>query len=228
MRKLILSMTIVLVVASASLAAPVPPAAKLWTANFSVLNTRYFHDAATGDFVMEFRGSQRVGVLTDENNGQTVHTDASGNIQLLEVLLLTTFSTGSVDPTTGQATAAFVQGNLEVYYEDALTSARTDYLKATLGTMNVETTVTLPQELVVAQAPFSVDSALGTWDNTVGKLGLIHILDWKFAPGDGVDDFRVDEFANAVSNIQIVFIPEPATMTLLALGGVAILKRRRK
>ncbi len=55
-------------------------------------------------------------------------------------------------------------------------------------------------------------------------FGVGEALTLRFWKGD----FGAGEEAIWVDNIQVGLVPEPATMSLLALGGVAMLRRRKK
>jgi len=104
--------------------------------------------------------------------------------------------------------------------------------------------------LLTLEADFTSDSgAEGLlavfWENEL--LGIIDepyvlhgmqeytmLLPGNFEPGAYAPSFRLDPYTAVdssvlIDNVATGFVtPEPATMTLLALGGLAVLRRRRK
>jgi hypothetical protein len=215
MRNFILSVAVILIIASMGQAAPL-----IYTIGFDTVDLKLEYNTATAKRELEFLSKQRVSTVTYDDNTQVPFSN-------LEILLTTTLQSSTpISPGNPQAKAVFSGGTLEVNEYDATgTVLIRNMLKVNLDKLYAETTTTQPKELLVATAEF--DSPTGAWaSQTAGPIGEIFILGW-YLPLT-ITDFDTDVFVRSDTSMQITFVPEPATMGLLAIGGVALLKRRRK
>lgn len=86
---------------------------------------------------------------------------------------------------------------------------------------------------VVTAVNFAMNDALGVIDIYAGKLKLLG--DWTAVLQPCIDNGSIKGYNGAGTVVmgivgaytEVTAVPEPATMTILALGGLALLRRRR-
>ena len=160
--------------------------------------------------------SPGAGVLTIEQNGVDLVLEWSDNTQQtlpsvefsLQTFLQTDLSAG------GQAIADFGGGTITITNNTGI------LLTADIGTFTVEETLNLPFTLVIGSGNFTVTG--GSLGGDFGPNGVIFDITWEL--DSNIDDFS--QAFNAESNVTLT--PEPATMILLAAGGLFAVKRRRR
>jgi hypothetical protein len=60
------------------------------------------------------------------------------------------------------------------------------------------------------------------------NMGTPDVMDWGMISGDSFVPYYIDQLNANMGADSVTTVPEPATMSLLALGGFAILGRRRR
>lgn len=196
-------------------AAPAPPST-IWSVAFNVVDLTYNPVGQQ----LKLVGTSRSAILTDPANVQETEQDLW--LELV-IALYQDNSAGSID-------AEFGPGYLRIGRDGDPHTLGT-LLDVTLGRMKMASSTTFVQDALGAQSFFDVPAATGEWKaRAFGPDARVDILGWQFAPGSltGLSDLS-DAPADADRvMMNIYFIPEPATMSLLAIGGVALIRRKRK
>jgi len=156
------------------------------------------------------------GVLTIEQNGVGLVLERSDNTQ--QTLPSVTFSLQTFLQAdlsvAGQAIASFTGGTITI------TNNAGTLLTADIGTFTVEETLNLPFSLVIGSGDFIVTG--GSLSGDFGPNGVIFDITWEL-------DSNINDFSQAfTAESDVTLTPEPATMILLAAGGLFAVKRRRR
>jgi hypothetical protein len=151
-------------------------------------------------------------------NGVNLVLERPGNIQ--ETILgvdfsLVTFLQADLSLPSGQAIADFAGGTITI------TDASGTLITANIGAFSVQETPYLPVSLVVGSGDFIVTG--GSLSGDFGPTGEIFDITWEV--DSDIRDFS--QGFTAESDVTLT-TPEPATMILLAAGGVFAAKRRRR
>jgi len=174
-------------------------------------------DASTGILTMSQFGTVD---LVIERVGNTQDSDV---ITGLDFILVTTMVN---DASSGeQAVASFAGGTITIMDSNTHTFLFT----ADIGNFVITETIFDPDPFPYA---YTLLVGMGDFDVTGGTLapdfapaGIVIEIAWIL--GEELDSF--DNSFNSESNVTLTpEIPEPATMSLLALGGLAVLARRRR
>jgi hypothetical protein len=162
------------------------------------------YDAGTGQLAVVDAPTEIVVQYGD--NTQTSYSEASFS---LTASLLSDASSG------GKAVGLFDGGTIDIYE-----GGGSLLFSADLESLSLEESSFGVQTLLTGSGTF--DTTAGSLSGDFGPEG--YVVDIAFILGE-IDDFSQD-FA-AQSNVTLYPIPEPATMSVLALGGLAALLRRR-
>ena len=162
--------------------------------------------------------------LTMYQQGVTVVIERAGNVQ--DSITGATFSFWTYLQTdksaAGQALGDFTGGGIAIY--DAL---NVPLLLANVGQFSLEESTGLPITVLAGSGNFAVTG--GTWAQDFVPDGVILDLTWKVTDGTGAPA-NISDFSSAFlgeSDLTLT-VPEPATLGLLAMGGLALIRRRRR
>ena len=183
------------------LGASLAPATMIHEISVESVDTAYAFDALNPSASM----------LSIAQSGVTVVIERPGNVQdelpdadfSFVTFLAADLSAG------GRAVGDFVGGSIRI----------TDSLGALLLSADVDR-FTMEENVSL---PFCVLAGAGNFDVTEPQ-GAVLELTWQF--DQGIDSFQED-FA-AESDVTLAPMPEPTTMSLLGIGGMSTLLRRRK
>lgn len=156
--------------------------------------------------------------LKIEQDGVTVVVEKPGNVQE-EVSgaffsLITNLSTDT--STGGKAIGNFLGGTLLI--EDAFDVT---LLSGDVVALTLEESTNLPHSSVLAGSG-TFDVTGGTWATSFGPEGIILDLTWTL--GNNISNFAADFSGES----DVTLIPEPTVLSLLVIGGFALLGRRKK
>jgi hypothetical protein len=156
------------------------------------------------------------GVLTIAQTGIDLVLERSDNTQ--QTITDADFSLVTVLQTdlsaTGQAIADFIGGTITI------TDASGTLLTANIGAFSAEESANLPFSLVAGSGDFTVTG--GYLSSEFGPNGIIIDITWQLSTN--ISDFSQGFTAES----DVTLTPEPATMILLAAGGLFAVKRRRR
>ena len=82
-----------------------------------------------------------------------------------------------------------------------------------------------PRLEIGESGPWYLGSAYVQWDGVTGGKAIVEVTSFGTVNVDG--QAATDPGVDTVAGGEIVFVPEPATMSLLGLGAVALLRRKR-
>jgi len=116
----------------------------------------------------------------------------------------------------GKAMADFQGGALII--KDALNVV---LLSGDINQLGMEENTNLPQISILTGAG-TFDVTGGTWASSFGTDGIIMDLTWML--GTNVPDFR----SSFTAESDVTLIPEPSVLAILAFGGLALLRRKKK
>lgn len=163
-----------------------------------------------------FRLSPGSGTLTIAQTGVNLLLERSDNTQQtitdVDFSLVTFLS--SDNSSGGQAMADFAGGTISI------TDASGTLLTAHIDGFSVEEALNLPFSLVVGSGNFTVTG--GYLSSEFGPSGVIFDVTWEL--DRNIDDFTQDFAAES----DVTLTPEPATVILLAVGGLFVAKHRRR
>jgi hypothetical protein len=151
-----------------------------------------------------------VGGINVEDTGGNVVTYGSGSFSLN--------TTRSADNSSGGlASGAFTGGAFS--YKD---SASTTLLAGNIGSFSLTETYN-GSGMFVGEGYFTVSS--GTLQTDFGPAGNMVDISFSVVP-KAISNFSTS--FNASSNMTILPIPEPMTVGLLSMGGLAILRKKKR
>lgn len=156
--------------------------------------------------------------LTIEQSVLTVVVEKSGNVQeeVSGAFFSLVTNLAADNSTGGRAMGSFAGGTITI--KDAI---GTPLLLADIGSFSMEEDTYLPFCILAGAGTFQVTG--GTWQSSFLPEGIILDLTWKL--DSDIDDFGAD--FSAESNVTLTPIPEPTVLSLLAVGGLMIMRRRR-
>ncbi len=180
----------------------VPP---IQSINATYLTSGYVWTGTDGTLTV----SDAADIVAESSSGQTTY--AGGSFELIAALL-------ADDSAGGIASGRFDSGTLAVR-----NAAAEDLLSGELVSLQL-TEVTDEGDLLAGSGLFKVTG--GVLEEAFGQAwGEVVQITFEIDPAD-IADFTTD--FTGVSNITLTPIPEPATLTLLAIGALAVLGRRRR
>ena len=191
------------------LGASLAPATMIHEISVDSVDTAYAFDALNPSASM----------LSIAQSGVTVVIERPGNVQdelpdadfSFVTFLAADLSAG------GRAVGDFVGGSIRI--TDSLGAL---LLSADVDRFTMEENVSLPFCVLAGAGNFDVTG--GAWAGDFEPQGAVLELTWQF--DQGIDSFQED-FA-AESDVTLAPMPEPTTMSLLGIGGMSTLLRRRK
>jgi hypothetical protein len=197
--------------------------ADIHSMGFDVVDISY--NPATS--LLRFAAQQRVMTVTYVNNTQVPVTGID--------LILETYLNRDDTAAMGHPAAQFTGGSLIVTERDAITGASQILLKAAVREMFVEQSTYpspspsyAPNRLLTMMGAYQLtdpsDPQYGVWNGLLPQEGNIFTLAWQMH--DVITDFSTP--FTAAEDMQLIVVPEPATMTMVGLGALALLRRRRK
>lgn len=220
MRSIYTILVVLLAVGAVSYAGPVP-SSTIWAVSFSVVDMTYNPVSEE----LRIAGESRVAVLTEPDGDQISESD------LWMDLVISLYSEtpgpniiaefGSPMPPPGP-------GYLRIG-RDGESHATGSLLDVVLNRMYMESTTSFIRDRLVALSLFDMPPGSGDWaDRAYGPEGSVSILGSYVKDSlHDLNDISSDPLDPDKVSFDIYFVPEPATMSLLALGGVALLKRRK-
>ena len=196
---------------------PVPAAAAMIDEiNVTVIPTTYVYD---------YNGGNPIGQLTIERtSGVELVITRAGVAQesLFDTYFkfTTTLSSDDSDPNTGQAIGIFTGGEITIRDGSA-----TGDLLFRADIVRLELTENMSSEifLLAGHGTFTDGEVHGDLAE-FATSGLIGDVTWKLTPGSEINSFA--ESFTGDSNVSL--LPEPVTMSLLAMGGMVMLIRRKR
>ncbi len=167
----------------------------------------------------DYNGGDPIGLLTMEQSGVALVLAGSGIPQetFPDVYFKFTTTLSSENSDSGQAIGIFTGG--EIIIRDG--SATGDLLlKVDINSFHVEEVPDMPWSLLTGSGGFN--NATGSLVDNFATSGNIIDITWQL--DRNIKDFKTD--FNASSNVTL--LPEPATTSLLVMGGIAMLIRRKR
>ncbi|MCP4376062.1 MAG: PEP-CTERM sorting domain-containing protein [bacterium] len=187
------------------------------TCQLSLVNASVIDEISVDSVNTVFALSPAPGVLTSTQNGVELVVERSDNTQQtisnVDFSLVTYLS--SDNSSAGQAIADFTGGTITI------TNISGTLLTADIGSFSVEETINLPFSLLAGAGDFTVTG--GQLASEFGPNGIIIDIIWQLSTD--ISDFSSQGFS---AESDITLTPEPATMSLLAMGAIFAIKRRRR
>ncbi len=180
---------------------------------FDVVDISY--DPSGAQKLLQFSAQDRVMTVTYNNNTQVPVTGVD--------LVLETYLIQDDTPTVGHPAALFGGGFLTV------SEAGQVLIRAAVKQLFVEQSTYLPNKLLTIMGEYELISDVnhpqyGAWNGLLPNDGNIFVLGWEVH--DVINDFNTA--FTAEEDMQLVVVPEPATMSMVGLGALALLRRKRK
>ncbi len=171
----------------------------------TVVQTNYIYNAGSDSGVLTIEDTLNTDIVVQYvDNTQDTYDDGTWS---LETFLVNDYSSG------GRAMADFADGTIKL--KDG---AGNLLFQADLGELTLEEDTESPMVLLTGS---------GTFSNASGQLVDLfttsgQVIEIAYSLPD-LDDFA----GNFTAQSNVTLIPEPATMSVLALGGLAVLLRKR-
>ena len=156
--------------------------------------------------------------LKIEQDGVTVVVEKPGNVQeeVSGAFFSLVTNLGTDSSGGGKAIGNFLGGTLLIEDAFSVTLLAGDVIQLTL-----EEATNLPHSSVLAGSG-TFDVTGGTWASSFGPEGIILDLTWTL--GNDISGFAADFSGES----DVTLIPEPTVLSLLLIGGLALLGRRKK